>query len=319
MSKMFYSRKILCLFLFFSFAKAELSTGFIEKAYISNGNNERVIQIYYPASKKINAETKFIIINDGEELFSEEDSWHGGAWNIDNSFLELKKQGIELNLVVIAIHSAKRFKGKIIDETRRYSEYFPKQAIGFFNKGFKKSTYSFLIDKESLNYPEFLVNEVIPFIEGRFDVKLSSSNLGVIGASMGGLSAINTVLEYPEYFGFAGCISTHWVGIKPSEYISLPFSKDPFITGDEDTAKAIKKYIASKINNLNEKRIYFDHGTVGLDSLYGNPQTEINELFKINGIEFQSKVFEGHDHGTNFFGERFGPMILYLLYSKESA
>ena len=81
------------------------------------------------------------------------------------------------------------------------------------------------------------------------------------------------------------------VGIKPSEYISLPFSKDPFITGDEDTAKAIKKYIASKINNLNEKRIYFDHGTVGLDSLYGNPQTEINELFKINGIEFQSKVF----------------------------
>ena len=63
MSKMFYSRKILCLFLFFSFAKAELSTGFIEKAYISNGNNERVIQIYYPASKKINAETKFIIIN----------------------------------------------------------------------------------------------------------------------------------------------------------------------------------------------------------------------------------------------------------------
>ena len=41
--------------------------------------------------------------------------------------------------------------------------------------------------------------------------------------------------------------------------------------------------------------------------------------FKINGIEFQSKVFEGHDHGTNFFGERFGPMIVYLLYSKESA
>ena len=43
-----------------------------------------------------------------------------------------------MNLVVIAIHSAKRFKGKIIDETRRYSEYFPKQAIGFFDKGFKK-------------------------------------------------------------------------------------------------------------------------------------------------------------------------------------
>ena len=42
MSKMFYSRKILCLFLFFSFAKAELSTGFIEKAYISNGNNNEL-------------------------------------------------------------------------------------------------------------------------------------------------------------------------------------------------------------------------------------------------------------------------------------
>ena len=54
------------------------------------------------------------------------------------------------------------------------------------------------------------------------------------------------------------------------------------------------------------KRIYFDHGTVGLDSLYGAPQEDINKIFKGNDIDFKSKVFLDHGHETNFFGERFG-------------
>ena len=307
------SFKIIFLLFFFINTAAEISTGFIERTYIFNGDHKRTIQIYYPTDKIINTDTKFIIVNDGEELFSEEDSWHGGAWNIDDSFLKLKKDGFNINLVIIAINSAKRNKGKIIDETRRYLEYFPQESISNFDEGFRKKAYSRLALNDGLNYPKFLVSEVVPFIEEKFNVKLDNSNMGIVGASMGGLSAINTILEYPEYFGFAGCLSTHWVGIKPLEYVSLPFSEYPFISGDPETTKAIKEYIEKKIINLNNRRIYFDHGTVGLDSLYGLPQEEINELFKKNNIDFQSNVFEGHDHETNFFGERFGPMIVYLL------
>ena len=60
-------------------------------------------------------------------------------------------------------------------------------------------------------------------MEDKFDISLNNKNLGIIGASMGGLSALNALIEYPNLFGFAGCISTHWVGIKPLEYFLLPY------------------------------------------------------------------------------------------------
>ena len=69
----------------------ELSIGSIEEIYLKSGTNERRIQIYYPYSKNVNNKTKFIIMNDGEELFSESDSWNGKAWNIDETFKDLKR------------------------------------------------------------------------------------------------------------------------------------------------------------------------------------------------------------------------------------
>ena len=194
----------------------ELSIGSIEEIYLKSGTNERRIQIYYPYSKNVNNKTKFIIMNDGEELFSENDSWNGKAWNIDETFKDLKTQKENLNLVIIAIDSAKRINGNILDETRRYAEYFPKESIKYIDGNLKRSIYSNFIDSQKFNYQDFVINKVIPSIEKKFDTKLNRDNLGIIGASMGGLSALNMSIENPEIFGFVGCISTHWVGIKIS-------------------------------------------------------------------------------------------------------
>ena len=93
-------------------------------------------------------------------------------------------------------------------------------------------------------------------------------------------------------------------------------------TGDTKNSST-KKINTTKLRNRNSKifdsseDLDYGHLRATIDKF--DDYLRINELFKINGVEFQSKVFEGHDHGTNFFGERFGPMILYLLYSKESA
>ena len=200
---------------------AELSIGLIEEIYLKSGTNERRIQIYYPYSKNVNNQTRFIIMNDGEELFSENDSWNGKAWNIDETFKDLKMQKENLNLVIIAIDSAKRINGNILDETRRYAEYFPKESIKYIDENFKRSIYSNFIDSQKFNYQDFVINKVIPSIEKKFDTKLNRDNLGIIGASMGGLSALNMSIENPEIFGFVGCISTHWVGIKTVSYTHL--------------------------------------------------------------------------------------------------
>ena len=286
----------------------ELSIGFIEEIYLKSGTNERRIQIYYPYSKNVNDQTKFIIMNDGEELFSESDSWNGKAWNIDETFKDLKTQKENLNLVIIAIDSAKRINGNILDETRRYAEYFPKESIKYIDENLKRSIYHNFIDSQKFNYQDFVINKVIPSIEKKFDTKLNRDNLGIIGASMGGLSALNMSIENPEIFGFVGCISTHWVGIKISEYLILPFRMK--ISGDESTTKAIKKYIKDNVSKLSSQKLYFDHGTVGLDSLYENPQNEINKILLGSQINFIYEVHPNHDHEPKFFGQRFKNILL---------
>ena len=289
----------------------ELSIGLIEEIYLKSGTNERRIQIYYPYSKKVNNQTKFIIMNDGEELFSENDSWNGKAWNIDETFKDLKLQKEDLNLVIIAIDSAKRINGNILDETRRYAEYFPKESIKYIDENLKRSIYSRFIDSQKFNYQHFVINKVIPTIEKKFDTKLNRDNLGIIGASMGGLSALNMSIENPEIFGFVGCISTHWVGIKISEYLILPFRMK--ITGDESTTKAIQQYIKNNVNKLSSQKLYFDHGTVGLDSLYERPQNEINKILSGSEIDFTYKIHPNHDHEPKFFGLRFKNILLNFV------
>ena len=289
----------------------ELSIGFIEEIYLKSGTNERRIQIYYPYSKNVNDQTKFIIMNDGEELFSESDSWNGKAWNIDETFKDLKTQKENLNLVIIAIDSAKRINGNILDETRRYAEYFPKESIKYIDENLKRSIYHNFIDSQKFNYQDFVINKVIPSIEKKFDTELNRDNLGIIGASMGGLSALNMSIENPEIFGFVGCISTHWVGIKISEYLILPFRMK--ISGDESTTKAIQKYIKKNVSKLSSQKLYFDHGTVGLDSLYENPQNEINKILLGSKINFIYEVHPNHDHEPKFFGQRFKNILLNFI------
>ena len=289
----------------------ELSIGSIEEIYLKSGTNERRIQIYYPYSKNVNNQTKFIIMNDGEELFSENDSWNGKAWNIDQTFKDLKTQKENLNLVIIAIDSAKRINGNILDETRRYAEYFPKESIKYIDENLKRSIYSNFIDSQKFNYQDFVINKVIPSIEKKFDTELNRDNLGIIGASMGGLSALNMSIENPEIFGFVGCISTHWVGIKISEYLILPFRMK--ISGDESTTKAIQQYIKNNVGKLSSQKLYFDHGTVGLDSLYKNPQNEINKILLGSEINFIYEVHPNHDHEPKFFGQRFKNILLNFI------
>ena len=307
----------LSLILFSMNISSNLSIGSIEEVFLeSNQSYQRRIQIFYPYSDKIDNETIFIIMNDGEELFDENDSWNGKAWNIDKYFLDSAEETTNKNIVVVAIDSAKRVNGKIIDETRRYAEYFPNESIQHFDKGFKKNLYKSLIDKAELNHPDFIIKKLLPFLEDKFNTKLGKHNLGIMGASMGGLSAINTVIEHPDLFGFVGCISTHWIGIRPSEYLLLPFSfalDERKIIGDKITTDGIVKYIEMNSEKLKDIKIYFDHGTESLDAFYPAAQKSVNDILDAKGINYKYIIFDGYGHEPEYFGKRFGSILSYLI------
>ena len=290
---------------------SDVSFGELENFVIESDYDTRKIQIYYPNNKTIDSDTLFIFMNDGEELFNAAESWHNMEWGIDEKIKEMNLNQSELNFVIIAIHSAKKGNRFFVDETKRYAEYFPKESIPYFDSGFKKRRYQEWVNKNNLYYLEFLTEDVIPFVEDKFDILLNNKNLGIIGASMGGLAALNALIEHPDLFGFAGCISTHWVGIKPFEYVLLPLVGK--INGDDDTANAVISYIEDNITNIDDQKIYFDHGTIGLDSLYSTPQGRVNKVLDSKSKDYKYLVFEGYDHYAPEVGSRFDSVIEYLV------
>ena len=290
---------------------SDVSFGELENFVIESDYDTRKIQIYYPNNKIIDSDTLFIFMNDGEELFNAAESWHNMEWGIDEKIEQMNLNENELNFVIIGINSAKKGNRFFVDETKRYAEYFPKESIPYFDSGFKKRRYQEWVNNNNLYYLEFLTEDVIPFVEEKFDISLNNKNLGIIGASMGGLSALNALIEHPDLFGFAGCISTHWVGIKPLEYFLLPFVGK--IDGDDDTANAIISYIEDNITNIDDQKIYFDHGTVGLDSLYSTPQRSVNKILDSKSKDYKYIVFDGYDHYAPEFGSRFDSVLEYLV------
>jgi enterochelin esterase-like enzyme len=72
---------------------------------------------------------------------------------------------------------------------------------------------------------------------------------------MGGLISMYAICEYPEIFGGAACLSTHWIGIFSDTNNPIP--------------EAFLKYMDSHSSASNCK-IYFDFGTTTLDAFYPN-------------------------------------------------
>ncbi|MEO0687125.1 MAG: esterase-like activity of phytase family protein, partial [Cyanobacteria bacterium J06649_11] len=72
------------------------------------------------------------------------------------------------------------------------------------------------------NYLKFIVEELKPIIDKKYAVHTDRSHTFVMGSSMGGLMSMYAISEYPNIFGGAACISTHWVGAMPMDNNPFP-------------------------------------------------------------------------------------------------
>ena len=296
----------------FFICNSNVSYGYLEKVnFNSNTIGNRVIEIYSPKNWIIDDDTKFIIMQDGQMLFDSSLTWNNQEWMIDEGF----KNRENLNFIIIGVHSLNKSGDGFFDNTKRYAEYFPKQSIDYFDKNIKTFIYKAFLDREKFNYLNFIVFELIPYIENKFSIKLNKNNTGIMGSSMGGLLALNAIIEYPDIFGFAGCFSVHWIGIKPIDYFFLPIRK--IITEDENFIRGIRKYINLNITDLNSHKIYFDYGTDGLDLFYSIPQKSIDKIFIEHKINFISTEFAGHSHEEKYWALRFFDALNYLTQDES--
>lgn len=198
----------------------------------------------------------------------------------------------------------------------RHQEYFPQKALEYLaecqitdllNETRFEGAPSLLGDGPvSDNYLAFLVNELKPFIDNTYPTLSKPENTFIAGSSMGGLISMYAMCEYPDVFGGAACLSTHWPGIFTVENNPVPF--------------AFLDYLNDHLPAPENRKFYFDFGTATLDSLYEPFQLRADEILKTKGYSEKNWItrkFQGDDHSESAWRKRLEIPLLFLLGKDE--
>jgi enterochelin esterase-like enzyme len=148
-------------------------------------HNTRFLRVWLPPryDDAENAERHYpvLYLNDGQNLFEAAVSFGGIEWQVDETADRLIRAGAVPPMIVIGLDNA----GK-----DRIREYMPHRSIN-----------PVILRVQGRRYPDFLMNEVMPFIEQTYRVATSPENTGLGGSSLGALIALYTVMVRPGVFG----------------------------------------------------------------------------------------------------------------------
>jgi enterochelin esterase-like enzyme len=124
-----------------------------------------------------------------------------------------------------------------------------------------------------------------------------------MGSSAGGIISAYALLEYPQVFGSAICLSTHWIGIFQTE--NNPFPDQVVAYFDE------KLPLIGKRN-----KIFMDVADTGLDILYHPTQRRIDQLMiKHNVPEKNWKTIYQKDaeHTESSWNKRLPEALIFIF------
>ena len=281
---------------------------------VVSGKIERIenFQSKYVAAKNIDIwlpqgysdATKYAVLymQDGQALYDPSQSWSKQSWDIDDVASELLSAHTIKNFIVVGIWNGGQ---------TRHAEYFPQRPFERLTP-VEKDTIAAQLERaartkdafypQSDKYLQFMVKELKPFIEQKYSVKTNRENTFVAGSSMGGLISLYALCEYPNVFGGAACLSTHWLGTFTSENNPIP--------------GAFIKYLTKRLPHPGKHKIYFDCGDQTLDALYPNIQREVDSVMKSKKYtesHWVTKYFPGEDHSEKSWHKRLHFPLLFLL------
>ncbi|MDM7860496.1 alpha/beta hydrolase-fold protein [Alteromonas sp. ASW11-36] len=242
--------------------------GSFESAFIPS----RRIQVWRPDN--YNSETKYSVIymHDGQMLFDATTTWNNQEWRVDEVAGKLQAEQQTRPFIVVGIDNG--------GDQRRYLEYLPQKPYMRLSAEQKVKLFTPLTNEpiadystiiESDKYLRFIVEELKPYIDTHYSVHTDKHNTFIMGSSMGGLISMYALAEYPNVFGAAACVSTHWVGGSTSQ-------ENP-ITAE------FMHYLKNDFPAPGEHRIYFDYGDQTLDAIYPPLQAQVDKIMTARGYE----------------------------------
>lgn len=306
------NRSVNCLFpfLLFFIAKTDLTAqrvagGRLERIrdFQSKHVSARNVDVWLPPGYEIGNPLPVLYFQDGQMLFDSTDTWNHQEWELDETASALIKQGRIKPFIIVGIWNGGQ---------ERHTDYFPQKPFESLSANSQDSMYQAQRPEgdpvfhgykvHSDEYLTFLTLELKPYIDSHYATLPDAANTSIGGSSMGGLISWYAMCEYPDVFGAALCLSTHWPGT--------------FNPQDNPIPQAFLNYLETHLPNADTHRIFFDRGTETLDSWYGPYQQQVDQLFRRKGFDdehFMSRVFPGDDHSEKSWASRMTIPLEFIL------
>ncbi|MGH9537580.1 MAG: alpha/beta hydrolase [Terriglobales bacterium] len=147
--------------------------------------NTRMLRVWLPAgySQLENQGRHYPVfyLNDGQNLFDPATAYIGVDWQVDEAADRLIGEGKVPPLIVVGIDNAQK---------DRFKEYLPYRSL-----------HPPILRPQGKRYPDFLLNEVMPFLYQRYRIARGPENTGLGGSSLGAVISLFTVMDRPGIFG----------------------------------------------------------------------------------------------------------------------
>lgn len=263
----------------------------------------RKIVIWLPASYDAGAEPHAVLyMHDGQNLFDPSLSIASGwAWGVDKTLTRLRAEGRTRPTIVVGVWNT----------AKRTNEYFPDIVADL-----PAEVRSALLDGAPLSdgYVRFLTEELKPYVDRAYRTRTGRDDTFVAGSSMGALISIYALAKRPDVFGGMAAISHHSPLTTKGDLLR---AKSPMVTA---VNQAWADWLRVHLPAPGAHRLWFDHGTINLDSLYAPHQARVDAAVAARGYrqgkDWVTKVYQDGDHNERSWNEHLADWATFLLAEK---
>lgn len=256
----------------------------------------RQVEVYLPAGYGDDTTTRYPVMymHDGQNVFNPATSYGGQEWGVDEALDTLIAKGVVPPMIVVAVWNSPLRRREFMPEQPFYELPDSLQQLFADNTGGTPI---------SDRYLAFLTAELKPHIDSVYRTLPGPATTAIAGSSFGGLISLYAMSRYPQLFGYAACISTHWIVAFDDKLQGFPLT--------------LISWFDRHLPDPDNHTIYFDFGTETLDQYYEPWQRVMDDRLQkggyIEGKNWITRKFEGEEHNEVYWRERF-PDILRFLY-----
>ena len=271
--------------------QARGASGFVHRAIFNN----RVVDFWAPREP-----TPYLLVtHDGQNIFDKNTATKRRTWELAGTASKVaRERGIPAPIIIAVFHSSSprdRF-GRAKDLAPQ--DVFTNGVLPVVNHAGVWPTPTPSFDLSLLRGNQYLeeVGElIVPSISNYLGHEISPSQTAILGASMGGLAALNAMAKYPDLYKTALAFSPHWT------------------TGLTPLVEGLMKTLPRS----GENKIWMSRGTKALDSSYG-PYQELANGYAISmgyryGKDLATPVFERTTHNERSWGRYANQALRFWL------